>query len=428
MNRFEQVYHFRHTATVANKFLPLALMYQIYSPVIIRALAKQWNGAPFYVAETTPVEIQQIIHQSSGFSDDEIQTQLNKYWITRAVRVLGAYRHCETPLTDSPKVEKMPRNFLSGKGERALQILQKALFEKRYSNTAAELAIRSTHKFLMDLSFYRSWKLNAEALAKGPFRKGTENEYYIFPTVQLTKGCINHCSHCCVRAGGPLSHMPYPMFWAIYQELNKTYKDYPQIMLGGDTRMFDRFFGDSDSLSYRDSIMGADAGDVVMLMVAKYGNESTFMTRGVTDRASEIALVKVLLHQRVALSFVDTPAENMQRNIKQLQRTLQLIDKLKMRNVLWPINHLHLKSGPSVSDDVFMGFKTAKGFIYRWGRAKRFPKQETVHIPTGVFQFSHIIRPNGDIVKQRGHKLEIETKVAVSMFQKSPVCRPRVRE
>ncbi len=399
--------------------LDIFLMAGIYSPVVIRAAADNWNSLPFYVTEDTPLPIQEIIHQSSALTDNEIQYRLNKYAIKRAVEVLSQYHDCPVPLTNRSDIPVTRQNLLSEKGEKALAVLRQAVQQKYYTDKMARLAHKTTHKHLMDLSYYVSWRLPAKLLLQEyTFLDENRTVAYNFPTIQLTQGCVNNCSHCMAEAEPKLSHMPYPMFLGLFTCLNKTYKKYPEEIVDGESYAFNRFFSDSDMITYRDNIMGVDSGDVIFQLTFKHERGSAFMTRGVTDRASEIALAKVLmLRLPILLSFVDTPAENMAHNIKQLQRTLQLLEKMGMKEENFPINHLHLKSGPTVSDDVFMGFENQKVEIYKAGRARQFPDSELLLPPDEAFQCPIVLRPSGNVVWQEVKNGVLESQTLTSLFR-----------
>ena len=225
-------------------------------------------------------------------------------------------------------------------------------------------------------------------------------------------------------AGGHLTHgysvnfsgkmYTAPMWRKIHQKLNSHYKYFHGKMYVIPTSKwinwlprrpktvtfnyapFDRFFHDSDPSSYYDPIIGVDAGDISLL---QYENDEPlyFLTRGITDPISRRAIAKTALVYPIDLSFVDTPKEKMTHNITQLKKTIKLIHSVPNNQGIARIWHMHLKSGPSVSDGTFLGEHVVKLPICPSGRANQFhPSELDMNHPNDKYPF--LINPNGDVV------------------------------
>ena len=275
----------------------------------------------------------------------------------------------------------------------------------------ADLAVRSGHKFLAEGKYYLGWKFSSKFARYVTIKHCMQGDnticYYTFPAIQLTKGCMNHCSHCDSRAEAHLSHMPWPMFRSLHRALNRYYRDYPQ---KGMNHYFSQFFADSDMLDYHDPIMGADSGDVG-LWVALESGYCQYLTRGVKNEQNKLALAKALVSgQPIAISFVDTPKENMEHNLSQLNDTLDVVNSVPERKGQPSIVHLHLKSGGSVDKKVFRDFPVEDAEIHALGRAKDFPSEEVNHFPDKEFVAPVLFEPSGRITGQRIKDAEI-TKV-----------------
>ncbi len=397
MKHYEKLFFLKENPKIAREALGDFLLYQIYSVPVLRAAYPNWPALPWFLRKNTPNEIQELIEKSPYLSDKVLREKLNAYQIQKAVHVLKEYQNCGVPLTQDPTVKQTRRKLTSAKGDKALKILQRALSEKQFSDKIAYLAIRSSHKFLLDPDFFRKWYVSkqfAKNLTFEDFNPTTQEKCYGFPAIQLTQGCVNHCSHCGARATSHLSHMPWPVFKTLYAALNKYYRHYPQKYVD---HHFAQFFSDSDMLSYHDNIMDIDSGDVGLWIKEEKGN-AEYLTRGVTDERSRLALAKALFsEQSVAISFVDTPKENMTHNLHQLNETLDVVESVPQRHVDPILIHLYLKSGPSVSDDVFRKFPVNKTLVYAQGRANDFPANEVEQKDDNAFLPMLVFRPNGRV-------------------------------
>jgi len=416
MISFENLYAQKDNPLFVSGHLTQYLITEIYSPHVIRQAAHRWREMPFYARESVHLEIRDLIDKAATLSNAQLQGKINTHLITLAIKVLFAYSHCSVPLTFDKSIPVRHENFLSDRGKTALKALFQATARGKFTHEMADLAVRTSHKFLMDLGYYRDLinSGSAEVLTLHVQNKNKNFNKYLPPIVQLTKGCPNHCSHCLAAAGTKMSYMPYPMWRKIHQKLNSHYKYFHGKMYVIPTSKwinwlprrpktvtfnyapFDRFFHDSDPSSYYDPIIGVDAGDISLL---QYENKEPlyFLTRGITDPISRRAIAKTALVYPIDLSFVDTPKEKMTHNITQLKKTIKLIHSVPNNQGISRIWHTHLKSGPSVSDGIFLGENVMKTPICPSGRANQFhPSELDMDHPNAEYPF--LINPNGDVV------------------------------
>ena len=414
MNIFEEFYERSHDPKFVSRALTDYLICEIYSPAVIRQAKTRWADIPFYAQECVHPEIRRVIEASPNLTNAEIQYKIQAHTIARSAKILLAYSNCRTPLTQDPHVQTFRQNFLSKRGQWALaQLLHATTKQPTYD--MYNLALRTGHKFLMDMSYYISWDSSLANGGADLWIEKIQNEdgtgtRYLFPTLQLTKGCLNNCSHCEICAKPQLSHMPYPMWRSLYQSLSKRYSLYEQaqdehpekqILI----RYFDRFYADSDPASYCDPIMRVDSGDVA-LFVREQGGRFLYQTRGVTVHISRRAIAKaVQCADYFGISFVDTPLEDKKKSFRQLKKTIRIIEKIPNR-VPVQIDHLYLTGHATVPQSAFFGFPIRKIPICDWGRAKlNFKSSELVRQPS---VWSLIIEPNGDIVSYDPQKNEYQ--------------------
>ena len=403
MNYCEKLYFLRNDDKSIQNYLKDFFLFQIYSPLILRRIYPNWLAQRWYLRKNTPVEIQELIEKSPYLSNKILQEKLNEYYIRQAVQALSAYQACDTPITQDPTIAKNRYKFTSEHGDKALAILKNALQKKQFTDKMTNLAVRAGHKFLAEDKYYLRWNFSKKivSLLSIPVKEeGDTEESWMFPTIQLTRGCLNHCSHCDSNAEPHLSHMPWPLFRGLYRNFNKHYSHYRQEKLD---RYFSNFFADSDMLDYHDPIMDVDSGDVG-LWIKLEGGSCQYLTRGVKNERDKLALAKALLsNQPFGLSFVDTPKENMARNLQQLNDTLDVVEAVPERRTNPIILHRHLKSGPIVDKKVFRNFPLEQKVIKAMGRAKSFSADEVEPVTwplTVVPKF--IFRPNGDLEYQEG--------------------------
>ncbi len=409
---YKTLYALKNNPKIVRRFLNQFLLFQIYTPEIVRQSFRRWPELPEFIRKSTPEKAEYLIESSFLFNDEKLNEKINQYYIDNAVCVLKSYQNCAVPLTKDQTVKQTRRKLTSNKGDKALKILQKAKEKKQWTDKMAKLAVACSHKFLFDPKYYRQFNITA-GLANAmaiPHLDEKENPTgdYRFPAIQLTKGCTNNCSHCCERAKPHLSHMPWPIFTALYDGFNKHYRHYKQEKTDA---YFCQFFDDSDMLSYHDPIMGVDSGDVCHWIDARKGYNQ-ILTRGVTDKKSEIALAKATLSNcPIAISFVDTPKENMPHNINQLNKTLDILQRYPPQKKIPIITHLHLASGPSLDDKIFRGFHVEKSPIWALGKGKEFPYHETQHHRDENYEVPFVIRPSGhlDAKKVRNGEIVNET-------------------
>ena len=229
MNYCEELYSVKDNEKIVRKHWADFLLFQIYSVPLIRRVYPDWLTAPWYLKENTPDKIHDLIEKAPHLSNRVLQKRLNEYHIQRAVEVLSAYQGCDVPMTQDETIAQNSFKLTSKKGDKALAILQNAIKAGQFSNQMAELAIRTGHKFLADDKYFIRCSFSAKGakqLAVPTCEIGKDEIDYVFPTIQLTRGCLNQCSHCDSRAEPHLSHMPWPVFRALYRGLNQHYYRY----------------------------------------------------------------------------------------------------------------------------------------------------------------------------------------------------------
>lgn len=409
---FEQMYQDKDNPKVSC-FLEEFLLFEIYSPTIVHLAHNRWEKLPDYVKDSIHPEIQNLIQEADSFSDTELQKKINAHTITHAVNVLSGYKTCSIPLTTDKSIPTIRKNLLSPRGESALGILSNALNNHQWTDTMAELALRTSHKFLMDMSYYKTPHITKEQadsyilISKIKSRKDNSLAHF-FPILQLTNGCLNHCSHCFCNASNHLSYMPYPLWRGLYESLDKYYREYEQkewdeksskeVIRHKFPYSFSKFFHSSDPSHYYDNIMGVDGGDVA-LWITLQGRLFYFLTKGDINKLSHRAIAKACRVIPLDISFVDTPKENIPENIRLLQKTLHLIHSVKgnEKKGIGYIVHLHLKT-PSVDlKKLFPDERVFKEKIINCGRANQFPLSE-LEKPAKIENFSNFINPDGTLI------------------------------
>lgn len=385
------------------KVLKDLLLAQVYSPEILVEAFYQWDNIPDFIKNATSLKIKNLIEQIPLMTTEEIQKALDTYWIIKGRDVLKAYQNCPLPLQNGPfnnKHASARHNILSKKGERALLILEKAIKKQIFSSQTAQLGESVANKFLIDLTYYKSFDIDPNLLPR-TYHDENRNKI-VYPVLQLTEGCPNKCSHCLARAENRLSHMPYPLFLSLHKQLWDTYKTHPLPDMDHPNfsyaEIFQIFFDNSDLMAYKDPIIKADSGDIALYLTSQNA-PMVFLSRGLIGKESAVAFSKVLYTgKNASISFVDTPLENKQLNIMRLHQTLKVAEKMGAKKQILII-HYHLKSGTSVSDDVFLGFNKVDYLIFNSGRAKNLPSHELVHLPDDYFTTPFVIKPNMDILK-----------------------------
>lgn len=393
-----------HPAYVAEHWQWLLSM-QVYSPAFLKHLNVKISVETIDPIElaTIPTEIRNIAASLSEMDEQEIQERIDRYWVKKAVFVLSKYQNCSVPFSDTNQGELngIGENLLSKKGEKVLSTLNQALQTGVITSKIVKMALRAGHKFYMDEDLYKEWDISPKSLMFPLIQHETNKKFAdVYPTLQLTKGCLNQCSHCLMRATPTLTHMPYPMFLTLHKRLWNVYKKLPIVQgekLGfNEDLLFYKFFFDSDSLSYHDDIIGADAGDIFLRI---YYNQApiSIMTKGVNTFTSKKALFKMANKTALVLSFVDTPLENMSRNIKQITETLDLLDRWGVKKESIRISHLQLKSGSSIDKKIFRDYPVEDVKIYRAGRAKDFQEKDLLLLDDCSFVPQIVIEPSGNI-------------------------------
>ncbi len=415
MGEFSALYFFRNNKRIVVRNLETYLIAQIYSPMVLRCAQKYWDFLSMPAHESVSDEIRDLICLSPDMTDKELQSRLNEIYVRRGIEVLSGYQDCLVPLSQDTHVLQTKRNLLSQKGMKVLTLLENADSRGHYTNQMAKLAMRAGNKQLLDLDFFKPWyvdkKLAKLLIHTWPAADHNSSEFkkYIqdhpdaatlkpekdpltrqFPVIQLSQGCTNGCSHCMCRAQGPISHMPYPVFLGLHRSFFKHYKKYP--VLNGEG--FWRFFYDSDTLDYQDPIIGADSGDVAMRLKDEGATFLNF-TKGINHDFQRLALAKGSWFQPTHLSFVDTPDENMDKNMRIFQRTIRVLENTPSSSVF--VLHHHLKTGPTVNLKKYTSFPIDPLTIYAVGRAKHFLPDQVRQFPDELISDPWIIKPNGDL-------------------------------
>ncbi len=304
------------------QYLPEFLLAEVYSPMILRVAQEQWNELPFYVRQSLDSEIVSLINNPVAATE----TALNQYWIRRAIHVLRGYADCPVPLSDDTRMKPLRRDLLSQKGHKRLCLLERALAENRATNQLGKQARSAAQKAGLDLSLFVDFE-HLDTLSKGHYG------VYKNIDVSMTSGCYNGCVHCGYEAKSPVSHMPYPIFLKIATKI------YGNSNFNG----FCYIYTDSDPITYRDSIINADSGDVILAMNSILKNKSKtgiqFVTKGVLTKRDEIAFGKVIHNANLFrfmrkkdwrpimgldISLVDLPGEAVDKNYQRVKRTLEI--------------------------------------------------------------------------------------------------------
>ena len=126
MTDYRILYLFKNNPKIVQRFLNQFLLFQIYSPEIIRQAFRRWPEVPEFIRQSTPEDAEDLIESSFMFSEDELKSKINRYYIENAVWVLKNYQNCAVPLTKDPIVKQTQRKLTSKQGDKALKILQKA--------------------------------------------------------------------------------------------------------------------------------------------------------------------------------------------------------------------------------------------------------------------------------------------------------------
>ena len=132
----------KHPKTI-KKRLGDFLLFQIYSPSVLRQAHSDRSELPWYIWEKITSEIRELINETHNINDKQLEYRLNEYHIRQAVSVLSAYQTCNTPITQDRTIHQYPYKWTSQRGDKALSILKNALAEKQFSNKMADLALHS---------------------------------------------------------------------------------------------------------------------------------------------------------------------------------------------------------------------------------------------------------------------------------------------
>ncbi len=329
---------------VTKEYVTDFLLMELFSPAVLKAAKAQWDTLPDYVQKSLDKEIIDLIQSDTEPS----YTEINRYWINRAVRVLQGYSNCPIPLTRDKRLHPFQKDLLSEKGHQLLRILKHAVTTNRATGKPAELARSATQKAVLDLNLFIDLELS-NLLERGPAWPLAYNEIEI----SMSTGCYNHCVHCGYEAKAPVFHMPYPLFLKLFQK----HAESGRILGGVD------IYNNSDPMSYYDPIINADAGDVVLALPRLMGERRlnvSFLTKGVLTKQDETTFARVVYHHLrwpndcrlgIELSYVDLPGEAVAKNKERIKHTAQIYRDISNKNPR--IRHYHLPNTPTITEAEF---------------------------------------------------------------------------
>lgn len=282
------------------------VLYGIFSPTILDTIENHTESLPWYITRSIPLEINTLLSQ--GLSTQDKQQRIDAFYLSRAKSILKGYQSCPVPMPDKGDTKKETYNLLSPKGMELLEQLKKV---KKPSTKDIECAFYASNKFLLDLDLF----INIKSIPDDFFNR------YKYINFSVTSGCYNNCAHCGYGATPPVTHMPYPLVLKFYHlAYIKEKKPTP--------------FANSDPLSYRDKIIGADAGDLWKKIDLDFYEKCNisipliFKTKGILTSAQKIAFAKIAETCTIKLSYIDLPGENMQLNQRCIQKSINIFNSV----------------------------------------------------------------------------------------------------
>ncbi len=298
LNQIKWLYKFRNNIELVKENLYDFLIYNIYSPLILREWNRRKNKIPNYINAQVPSFFKSLMEQT--LSNEQLQEKIHFFWINKAIQVLSGYQACSIPLSEDNRVEKITYNLLSPKGRNWLYRFKHFQEQGQVPINTGHEAFYAANKFLLDLDLFISlgYLRNCSLL---------NNAQQSNLTISMSSGCYNGCCHCGYEAKGPVSHMPYPILLKLYFLFDK--QTHPAYL-----------YADSDPISYRDPIIGADCGDVIHYVSLKGQFMPSFITKGPLKKENNTALAKVMEKTPVLLSLIDLPGE---RDVEQNKRRIE---------------------------------------------------------------------------------------------------------
>lgn len=297
-------YERRNDSAFVEKHFLKFVLFEFYTPMLCRMIVRRQRHIPSSVFTRLP----SFVLMSPSLSDQQIQKQIDAFWLKKAIQVLSGYQQVKVPFSADPSVPRKTMNLLSDQGQNVLKLLQNAEQRGFFPEALKQVAFRSANKFMLDLNHFISFpQLTESAFLSQKARK----------TVSLSTGCYNQCVHCAYEADPPVSHMPYPIFLRLTEALNH-HLGWPSQML----------YANSDPLSYHDPIIGADAADVVHFLKhtipLQNRSQIAFLTKGILQKKDEKTIAKLAMGRyKMTLSVLLLPGEPINQNIR---RTLKTID------------------------------------------------------------------------------------------------------
>lgn len=386
------LYKFRDNPELVQNQLYDFLLYNIYSPAVLKEWKARTKEIPSYLNAQMPDFLKALAN--SSVSDDAMQQGIHRYWLNQAVSVLKGYHSCPVPLSSDKRVVSQTYSLLSLKGRSWLHRFEAVQKGSSVPLNTGHEAFYAANKFLLDLDLFRSLGyLKSCSLLNNGLQRNL--------TISMSSGCYNGCCHCGFEAKARVSHMPYPILLKLYFLFDK--QTYPSYL-----------YADSDPISYQDPIIGADCGDVIHYVALKGQFAPGFITKGPLTPSNLTALSKVMERTGAQFSYIDLPGEvNPDKNKSRIKQGIAAYLEIpESRRYHMPIVRRYSFKEPVGVEATFPQSKPSfnGAWVDTWQRLNLPESQK------GGNDFSDdgiVIRSNGDIcgiaLNPLTHKFEWET-------------------
>ncbi len=311
------LYKYQNNDEYVRRNLASFLLMQLYSPVVIKQMAVFGASLDDFFIQNTPPKMWDLAQKSPLMKDEDIQTEINRFWTKKAINVLSGYQNCSFPITDDLRIDVRKENFLSDKGEKLLQELLISDVSRHYTDKA----FFAGNKIFLDLDLFRDFSYLKKI--DPIIRVGSYDPYWpegsSFPLIlSASSGCYNRCMHCLYEAEPKVRHMPYPVFLKMYHTLGD-----------GESLLT---YADSDPISYYDPIIDADAGDLFIGIKSRgWQMPRDFITKGILKERDKSALLKIaLIRYQIGLSLVGIDGEVTEKNLKRVRESYRILSKTKV--------------------------------------------------------------------------------------------------
>ena len=299
-------YERRNDSAFVEKHFFKFVLFEFYTPMLCRMIARRQRHIPSSVFTRLP----SFVLMSPSLSDQQIQKQIDAFWLKKAIHVLSGYQQVKVPFSADPSVPRKMINLLSSHGQNVLKLLQNAEQRGVYPDSLKQEAFRSANKFLLDLNLFISFPHIEEASFLSQKAR---------LTVSLSTGCYNQCVHCAYEAKPPVSHMPYPIFLRLVEAFAHRLSEPASQML----------YANSDPLSYYDPIIEADSADVVHFLKhtipLQNRQKLAFLTKGILQKKDEKTVAKLAMgRHKITLSVLLLPGEPIHQNICRVLKTIDV--------------------------------------------------------------------------------------------------------